>query len=180
MAIDPIVELEVMQGVAAELKKLEGEVPPTRRVLEWAVSRFLPELRIVTYTPASAEDVAVTPGKGISMPSGEAKQWDSLPELFSAVTPSSDPERALVVAYWMQKVQGDQDFDGFSVNKELRHLGYAASNITSALTQLIVRKPALVLQTHKSGSSKQARKRYRLTNEGLRSVERMLQGGSLD
>jgi len=44
------------------------------------------------------------------------------------------------------------------------------------LTQLIVRKPALVIQTHKSGSTKQARKRYRLTNEGLRAVERMLAG----
>jgi len=47
----------------------------------------------------------------------QAKGWDTLPELFSAVTPSSDAERALVVAYWMQQVQGEPDFDGFSVNK---------------------------------------------------------------
>ena len=78
----------------------------------------------------------------------------------------------------MQKEKGEADFDSFTINKELKHLGYAASNITSALTQLIVRKPQLAIQTHKSGSSQQARKRYRLTNEGLRSVERMLDEGS--
>jgi len=61
----------------------------------------------------------------------------------------------------------------------LRHLGYAAGNITSALAQLIGGKPQLAIQTHKSGSSKQARKRYRLTNEGLRAVERLLEGGTI-
>jgi len=69
----------------------------------------------------------------------------------------SDAERALVVAYWMQKVQGESDFDGFTINKELRHLGYAASNITSALTQLIVRKPQLPSKrTNRAAASRRA------------------------
>jgi len=183
MAVDPNTEISAMQALAETLKTLEGDVPAAQRVLGWAVAAFLPSgSRIVTYAPPSSEDVAITPGMGISVPTAQAKQakrWESLPELFSAVTLGSDAERALVVAYWMQKVQGESDFDGFTINKELRHLGYAASNITSALTQLIVRKPQLAIQTHKSGSSKQARKRYRLTNEGLRAVERLLEGGTI-
>jgi DNA-binding PadR family transcriptional regulator len=38
----------------------------------------------------------------------------------------------------------------------------------------MARKPALVIQTRKGGSSKQARKRYRLTGEGIRAVEKMI------
>ncbi|MGC2461193.1 MAG: hypothetical protein WA446_09525, partial [Steroidobacteraceae bacterium] len=80
-------------------------------------------------------------------------------------------------AYFLQKVKG-KELDSFSINKELRHLGYGASNITSALNSLMARRPQLAIQTHKSGSTQQARKRFRLTNEGLRAVERMLEGGA--
>jgi hypothetical protein len=45
-----------------------------------------------------------------------------------------------------------------------------------ALNSLIAKKPQLVIQTRKSGSSQQARKKYKLTNEGLNKVERMLRG----
>ena len=184
MALEPTVELDVMHGLAAELKKLGGETPPTQRVLHWAVSAFLPDFRLVPAASALPENTTIRPGaaKMTAMhplaTGGTNKTWDSLPELFSVVSPTSDAERALIVAYWMQKEKGEADFDSFTINKELKHLGYAASNITSALTQLIVRKPQLAIQTHKSGSSQQARKRYRLTNEGLRSVERMLDEGS--
>jgi DNA-binding PadR family transcriptional regulator len=53
------------------------------------------------------------------------------------------------------------------------------SNITTALSSLIERKPQLVIQTRKSGNSKQARKRYRLTDAGIRAVERMISGGEM-
>jgi len=111
MAVDPNTEISAMQALAETLKTLEGDVPAAQRVLGWAVAAFLPSgSRIVTYAPPSSEDVAITPGMGISVPTAQAKQakrWESLPELFSAVTLGSDAERALVVAYWMQKVQGE-------------------------------------------------------------------------
>ena len=61
------------------------------------------------------------------------------------------------------------------MNKKLKDLGYRVSNITTAFNGLINRRPQLVIQTKKSGTSKQARKLYRLTTEGQRAVERMLQ-----
>jgi DNA-binding PadR family transcriptional regulator len=66
------------------------------------------------------------------------------------------------------------ELEGFTLNKELKNLGHGVSNITSALDTLMSRKPALVIQTKKSGTSKQARKKYKLTLEGLRAVERMV------
>lgn len=183
MAVDPTVELGVMQGVADSLKKLEGDQPATRRVLDWARSAFLAsDQRNIEATPPplalQMAGHAPTVTQGSAQPPQAPATYDSLPELYSMASPNSDADRALVVAYYLQKVKGATDLDSFSINKELRHLGYAASNITSALNSLIARKPQYAIQTHKSGSSKQARKRYRLTNEGLRAVERMLEGGA--
>jgi DNA-binding PadR family transcriptional regulator len=107
------------------------------------------------------------------------RSFSSLPDLYSTVSPASDSSRALVVGYWFQVMQGEQDLDGFQINKELKHLGHGASNITTALSSLIERKPQLVIQTRKSGNSKQARKRYRLTDAGIKAVERMLAGGEM-
>jgi len=100
-----------------------------------------------------------------------------LPDLYGTISPSSEADRALVVGYWLQVLQGEQDLDSFQINKELKNLGHGVGNITNALTSLIQRKPQLVIQTRKSGSSQQARKRYRLTDAGLKAVERMLNGG---
>ena len=68
------------------------------------------------------------------------------------------------------------DFDSFRLNKELQHLGHQLPNVTYALTELGKRKPALAMQVRKSGKSAQARKRYRLTDAGIKSVEEMMNG----
>lgn len=109
----------------------------------------------------------------------QSRPSSSLPDLYAAVSPASDASRALVVGYWFQVTQGEQDLDGFQINKELKHLGHGVTNITTALSSLIQRKPQLVIQTRKSGNSKQARKRYRLTDAGVKAVERMIAGGEM-
>jgi len=100
--------------------------------------------------------------------------FHSLPDLYGAVSPETNSERVLVVGYWFQVVQGENDLDGFQINRELRHLGHGIINITTALSSLIDRKPQLVIQTRKSGNSKQARKRYRLTDAGIKVVQQMI------
>jgi Transcriptional regulator PadR-like family len=82
--------------------------------------------------------------------------------------------RALVVGYWYQFVQGEAEFTGQTINSALKHLGYRAANITTAFDRLQAQRPALVVQVRKSGTSKQARKKYKLTNEGKRAVEQMI------
>jgi hypothetical protein len=62
------------------------------------------------------------------------------------------------------------------LNTNLKNLGHGLSNVTDALTSLINRKPSFVLQTAKSGKSRQARKKYKLTRAGLDEVRRMIQG----
>ena len=179
--MDPTLELEVMQAVAAGLKKLSGDTDATRRVLQWASSAFLPDglPSVVTSSNVGAQGGAPTVSGGGAAESGPSRSFSSLPDLYSTVSPASDSSRALVVGYWFQVMQGEQDLDGFQINKELKHLGHGVSNITTALSSLIDRKPQLVIQTRKSGNSKKARKRYRLTDAGIKAVERMFAGGEI-
>jgi hypothetical protein len=179
--MDPTLELEVMHDVATGLKKLAGDTDSTRRVLQWAASAFLPDgLQAVVSTSSATAQASPSTASGTgSVDTSPSRSFSTLPDLYSAVSPVSDSARALVVGYWFQVMQGEQDLDGFSINKELKHLGHAVTNITTALSSLIERKPQLVIQTRKSGNSKQARKLYRLTDAGIKAVERMIAGGEI-
>jgi hypothetical protein len=118
------------------------------------------------------------PGRTMSLPNADeaeiARKFATIGDLFDAANPQTETERALVVGYWTQEIQGELDFESYPLNKELKHLGHPVSNITRALDSLRQHAPRLILQTSKSGSARQARKRYKLTREGVRRVETML------
>lgn len=165
--VDPARELDAMKAIADALAKLDD--PAVRRVLHWANDAF----RSKTVVSVGHGER----GTGIMVPevgSDLKAKYPTLADFFTAVSPTQEADKALVVGYWFQIIQGSPDLDGFTLNKELKHLGHGISNITSALDTLMGRKPALVVQTKKSGTSKQARKKYKLTLEGQRSVERMI------
>jgi hypothetical protein len=82
----------------------------------------------------------------------------------------------LVAGYWFGIIQKQTDFGAQDVNGELKHMGHGVHNITEAFNGLMNRSPQLVRQTKKAGTSKQARKRYALTDAGRKVVERMLAG----
>lgn len=95
-------------------------------------------------------------------------------DLYNSAGPKSNPEKALVAGYWLQVRCGAVSFDAGSANRELTNLGYKLSNITDALTKLIRRSPSLVVQVRKQGTSRQARKLYKITHEGVRRVEELV------
>jgi hypothetical protein len=109
-------------------------------------------------------------------PSGSPPTFEHLAEVFDAVDPQTDRDRALVAAYWLQTSTGASSVDGFSINKELKHLGHGLGNVTRAIDGLKATKPALMIQLKKSGKSQQARKEYKVTAAGLKYIEGVLNG----
>lgn len=178
-------ELEVMGDIAKALDKLGGDTDGVRRVLQWSWAAHLPgegspsNTKVVAGAVSSQLEGVSASMTGTVTPPSAGQSFSTLPDLYSKVSPASDSNRALVVGYWLQVMQGEQDLDAFQVNKELKHLGHGVSNITTALSSLIERKPQLVIQTRKSGNSKQARKLYRLTDAGIKAVERLIAGGEV-
>lgn len=169
-----LAELDVMRTLAQALGDLDE--PAQARVLKWACDR---------YKIGSSTKVSATSGQPARIAEGPPAQSESqtdpsadLPTLYSATNPRTQSEKALVVGYWLQAIRGQSDLDSYEINKHLKNLGHGAANITRALEDLIGVRPQLVIQTRKSGTSQQARKKYRLTAEGITRVKQMLARGA--
>ncbi len=170
-------ELDAMRSVKDALEDLEPEV--RERVIDWAVKRF--DIAVGDPGPgrSAQESSNDEPDEddGTETGNGPQPQFDFFAELYDAAGPTSDKEKVLVAGYWQQKIQGAVTFQAYALNKELKELGHGVGHINQKFDALIKDKPSLVLQLKKSGSSAQARKTYKLTNEGVKRVEAMIEGG---
>ena len=156
-------ELKAMAQIEAALQDLADDV--RARVMQWASSRFRASAKPSGGSIAEAEAQAGTTDLG---------EYRTLAEFYDAAAPSTDADRALVAAHWLQRQGEATDVEAQKVHSELKHLGHRVSNITQAFEALKSRKPALIMQVRKEGTTRQARKKYRITVEGKRAVERML------
>ena len=154
-------ELEVMKSIATALESLDDE--GRARVIAWAIS---------VYGAGRGDARGGSPAQ-MGAPQ-LATGFRDFPDLFDAASPEREVDRALVAAYWVQVIEGAPDFDAQTANNMLKDMGHPVSNITRALGEAQRATPALVRQIQKSGKTKQARKRYRLTTQGIRRVEGLL------
>ncbi len=163
--LNPLAELDAMRAVAGALEKLDAT--GRGRVLDWAIKFYRASPSLGSGIQNAPTEVAGSSGVG----AGHAQQ--DLANLFAATQPGSDTDKALVAAYFLATVTGVEEFDAFSINSELTHLGHRVGNITRALVNLTNTRPALVVQTRKEGKTQQARKKFKITVEGRRRVEQM-------
>jgi hypothetical protein len=159
-------ELQAMEAVR---KALEGLDEAAReRVLRWTADKF-------EVAPGQRGDVRGAASLVGSGDQDERAEFEEVGELVDAAQPATGPARALVAAYWLQEVRGQQaGWSGGELNSSLKNLGHGLANVTKTLDSLKAKRPALVMQVGKSGRSRQARKTYKLTAAGVRAVREML------
>jgi hypothetical protein len=162
-------QLAAMNAVGEVLENLDGG--ERVRVLRWAIETF--GVEGVGAGREDREPARQSPQSSRS-PQTTSDSFSSLGELLDAANPDTTYDRILVICYWLQELQGQDDFVAQGVNEELKHQGHSVANITDAFTKLMRKVPAPVRQTRKEGTSAQARKRYALTEAGKRSVLNML------
>lgn len=104
------------------------------------------------------------------------RNFGTFAELFDAADPHTQNDMALVASYWLQVSNVADSFTAQAASKELANLGHKLPNISRNFTDLKALKPAFVLQLKKSGTSKQARKTYKVSIAGIRRVEEMIGG----
>lgn len=163
-------EIEAMSQIAKALEALDQDA--VRRVLKWAFERYQPR----HLPPTGSVELAQVPSDAATTP---ARTFLNLSELFDAANPESGLDKVMVVAYWFQILQNKEEWDSQMVNSELKHLGYPSTNITRDLDNLSARTPKLAMQVRKQGTTKQARKLYKLTREGIRMIENLLSRSEL-
>lgn len=160
-------EIKAMGAVSAALENLENE--GRARVLFWAMSHY------GVASPPARPNWAVGGKSGSEAGAvlAAVSGYETFADLFNAAHPKTEKDKALVAAYWVQVCESAGSFQSQSLNDLLKDLGHGIGNITEALNQLKDDRPALVLQLKKSGSSRQARKTYKLTLEGSKRVDAM-------
>jgi hypothetical protein len=163
-------EIEAMGQIEKAIAGLEPD--EAERVVNWVVAYARTKLGATV--PQHGVSATAARSRGDVDPAEAAQQFERIGDLVDAAEPANAPDYALVATYWFQQLQGNEHVTGQQVNDELKDLGHGIANITDAFTSLQERKPAHARQVEKSGSSKQARKRYRLTQAGIRRVQEMI------
>ena len=120
-----------------------------------------------TRAPANSAKASHNGGKAIG-------DFGDIADFYHACAPASDAEKALVVSSWFQVGESLDGIDTLKVNSALKHLGYGIGNATRAFDQLTSQRPALLIQLRKAGTTRQARKTFRVTDAGLKRVNQML------
>jgi hypothetical protein len=99
----------------------------------------------------------------------------AMPALLGQWTPETMAERALMGAYTLSRGKPDKTVTSQSINAELKRAGIPVPNITRAIESNLRQKPPLMVQKKKMGTTRQARKQYAITPDGVEFVESKLQ-----
>ncbi|OGV61818.1 MAG: hypothetical protein A2283_06295 [Lentisphaerae bacterium RIFOXYA12_FULL_48_11] len=168
MTQDP--EIKAMQEVHQSLDGLEEAA--RQRVIQWAISRF----NLPGASKASGNKGAGPGGGSATQASGDPSltSYETVADIFTAANPTKDKDKALIVASFLQEKKELEDLTGADINKELKNLGHGLKNVTDAINQLSSKNPKLMIQTRKEGKSKQARKKYKVTTEGINAAKVLL------
>jgi hypothetical protein len=167
-------EVEAMGTVAGALDAVEDE-EARARVIRWAAERYGVTLG---RGPARQQQGEQQNGAGGGGGDGdeEPREFNDVSDLFGAAAPTNDEDRVLVVIYWFQEIEGQTTVNAQQVNTALKHLGHGINKITGVFNHLIATTPQQVIQTKKSGTSRQARKDFKVTNVDKTRVRALIAG----
>lgn len=165
-------ELDAMGKISAALENLDENA--RERVIRWAKDRY-------GLTRSTSSGSGISTARGVLLQGDRVdNSFTDIASLYDAANPGTDSEKLLVAGYWFQVLGSESELDSLTLNSELKNLGHPIGNVTRAVSALAATSPRYVLQTKKTGSSKQARKKFRLTTEGIRRVEQMVAAGHRD
>ena len=169
-------EFKAMQVVHSALEPLDHEA--RNRILRYITSLLEIDAQVIGKQGEVSQIESATDGSGNSAENfgGQNSEITSFADLYAEASPGTNGEKALVAGYWLQVCEGADGFTGGGANRELTNLGHKLLNVTDAINSMKNRKPMLLLQVKKSGSSKQARKTYKVSDEGVKRVREMISG----
>jgi hypothetical protein len=169
VALDP--EIAAMGTISGTLSGLDSD-EIRARVLRWAAERYGVSLTVPKPSSLSEQASGDTTDNNQRQPlratgGNSEPAFNDFVDLFDAVDPKSDIDKALTAAYWLQAISKQPSWQSLRVNNLLKDTGHGLANVTATLKTAQGRKPALVRQVAKSGKAQQAWKTYKLTTSGM-------------
>lgn len=102
------------------------------------------------------------------------KRFKTIENLFLAADAKTVSERILLAGAFLQEKLDFPDFTSHDINSRLKKMGYGIENVTNAINSLLKRKKPLMIQTKKEGDTKQSKRRYLLSPDGLQIAHNCL------
>lgn len=160
MKLDP--EIRIMNEIYASLRGLDAHAQ--RRIMSWVLEKLSLDLPWEMSKDTGWEIAGSGDGQPLPPPS----------DLFDKARPENDAERVLAVAAYLQTTQPGEDLTAREITMKLASLGHSVRNITATINSLMNKRPKLMVQTLKKGTTRQAQKRYKVTPEGIAAVQMMM------
>lgn len=123
---------------------------------------------------AGEEPVKRRPGRPKGSGTGPRRPVAQVGALVEQWRPETMAERALLGAYVLSKGRPDRTVTSQAINAELKRNGLPVPNITRAIESNLRSRPPLMTQKKKMGTTRQARKQYAITQEGVEHVQARL------
>lgn len=119
---------------------------------------------------AAEEPVRRRPGRPKGSGTGPRRAVQAVGTLVEQWRPETMAERALLGAYVLSRGRPDRTVTSQAINAELKRNGLPVPNITRAIESNLRSRPPLMTQKKKMGTTRQARKQYAITQEGVDHV----------
>ena len=163
-------EVSAMAAVNAALAGLDTDA--AARVLRWAADRYK-----VVLPGSSKSKASEKKDTDESDDSGDKERTRRTSISATSLTPQIQRQRR--TASWLLRTgskcsKGRVNWTSQSLNKELKNTGHGVSHMPHALDDLMKAKPRLLIQLKKKGTTKQARRKFKVTSEGIKRVKGML------
>lgn len=174
MLIDP--EIEAIVKSYEVIKDLDSA--SKKRVITWLVNKFDLSGEIPSMNGGTSSLLAGKATQVVELPE-DLTGFDTAESLYNQIATKTEPEKVLVVAAYLQEKLELTELGGRRINTELKRMNQGVKNITAAISSLTKKTPPLMSQNKKEGSSPQAKKKYHVTEEGIKKVNEALHKGKI-
>lgn len=192
MSQDP--EIIAMSETFEALKHLSTE--QIRRIIHWIKDRFglvegkapaEPTVTISEPVPARKEEVIAE-----AVPEPIVKEeppapkpphkkdlidYDTVLDLFAEANVKKVSDKILLMAAYLQERLNFKEISSYDINFRLKRIGHGVQNISSSINGILKRKQReapMMMELKKEGASKQARRKFKVTDEGLKKARSFL------
>lgn len=175
MAYDP--ELHAMSLVFDALKELDNG--QRRRIIQWVKDRLQTNLEeIPAPAPVPAPQTVVAPAAPAPAPAPVAEaprvpakkdlaHFETAMDLFAESSAKKSTSKVLLMAAYLQERHNYKEISSYDINFRLKRIGHGVTNISSLINGILKRVPHLLVQVDAENLPKQARRKFRVTVEGL-------------
>jgi hypothetical protein len=192
MQLDP--EISAMNETLDALKTLNNG--QRKRVIDWITARYrLNEVGTFSIQEeeeqAESEEIVQPVEKQVGKKRGrkpgpkkaqaavadksDINSYETVLDLFSNANVKKVSSKILLMSAYLQEKLKFTEISSFDINSRLKRIKHGVSNISTAINGLLKKNPQLLVEVEKPGEEgKSTRKKFRVTEEGLKLAKTFL------